>query len=77
MDKNQELLRKIGVSSPELESIIAAAKGAGALGAKLTGAGLGGNAIAIMEGEKSQQKVAEACEKLGFKAYKIMIGMKA
>ena len=47
MDQNQELLENLGVSSPELSGLIAAARQAGALGAKLSGAGWGGNMIAL------------------------------
>ncbi|MBK7976145.1 MAG: mevalonate kinase [Deltaproteobacteria bacterium] len=47
LDHNQALLAEVGTSSPELESLIAAARAAGALGAKLTGGGGGGNAIAL------------------------------
>jgi len=48
MNQNQELLERIGVSSPALERLIDAARGAGALGAKLSGAGGGGNMIALV-----------------------------
>ncbi|NLS80170.1 MAG: mevalonate kinase [Chloroflexi bacterium] len=51
MDENQALLREIGVSSPELERLIGAAKGAGSPGAKLVGAGMGGNMIALLPAE--------------------------
>lgn len=47
MDRNQELLADAGTSSSELEALIGAARSAGALGAKLTGGGGGGNAIAL------------------------------
>jgi mevalonate kinase len=47
MNRNQELLATIGASSTELEALVAAAIGSGAFGAKLTGAGGGGNAIAL------------------------------
>lgn len=47
MDSNQRLLRLLKVSSPELESLISAAKQGGALGAKLSGGGRGGNMIAL------------------------------
>jgi mevalonate kinase len=47
MNENQELLETLGVSSPELERLIEAARQAGAGGAKLSGAGLGGNMIAL------------------------------
>jgi len=49
MEANQRELQAIGVSSPELEALIGAARQAGALGAKLSGAGRGGNMIALVE----------------------------
>ncbi len=48
-DKNQTLLERIGVSSPVLERLIDAARHNGALGAKLSGGGRGGNVIALVE----------------------------
>jgi mevalonate kinase len=48
MDANQRLLQTLGVSSPELEALITAARAAGALGAKLSGGGRGGNVIALV-----------------------------
>lgn len=48
MDVNQALLAALGVSSKELEKLIRAARAAGALGAKLTGAGGGGCMIALV-----------------------------
>lgn len=52
MDVNHALLMEIGVSTPRLEALVQAARLAGALGAKLTGSGMGGNIIALvtMEG---------------------------
>lgn len=47
MNENHKILVQMGVSSPELEDLIAAARGAGALGAKLCGGGRGGNMIAL------------------------------
>src|SRR2546428_49288 len=44
-DENQALLGALGVSAPEVEALVAAARGAGALGAKLTGGGAGGAAL--------------------------------
>ncbi|MGC9359527.1 MAG: mevalonate kinase [Anaerolineae bacterium] len=46
---NQGLLRELQVSHPALEELIAAAEEAGALGAKLSGAGRGGCMIALVE----------------------------
>jgi mevalonate kinase len=51
LDRNQELLEQIGVSSPELERLIAAARRAGAAGAKLSGGGWGGVMIALVDAE--------------------------
>jgi mevalonate kinase len=49
MNRNQELLEFVGVSSPELERLISAARDGGALGAKLTGGGGGGCMIALTD----------------------------
>jgi mevalonate kinase len=51
MDENQALLEQLGVSSPELNRLVAAAKQGGAKGAKLSGAGWGGNMIALISEE--------------------------
>lgn len=58
MNENQECLQAIGVSSPELEKLIAAARQAGALGAKLCGAGRGGNMIALVRPEQAEHVAA-------------------
>jgi len=54
LDENQALLQEIGVSSPELDRLVAAARGAGALGAKLSGAGWGGVMIALVDDERRE-----------------------
>ena len=51
MNENHRLLQLIGVSSPELEGLVEAAREGGALGAKLSGAGRGGNIIALITQE--------------------------
>lgn len=55
MDQNQELLEEIDVSSPELEELMETARSAGALGAKLSGAGRGGNVVALVEEHDAQE----------------------
>jgi hydroxymethylglutaryl-CoA reductase len=72
MNQNQGLLNAIRVSSPELEEIIAIAKKNGALGAKLTGAGGGGAAIALCP--DSPEKVAMAIHKAGYNTVITQIG---
>jgi mevalonate kinase len=54
MNENHILLQELGVSTPELDLLVNAARQAGALGAKLSGGGLGGNIIALMEGGTDQ-----------------------
>ena len=49
MNRNQELLADLGVSCPDLDRLVVAAREAGALGAKLTGAGRGGCIVALAE----------------------------
>ncbi len=48
LDDNQHLLEEMGVSSAELDHLVAVARSAGALGAKLSGGGRGGNMIALV-----------------------------
>ncbi len=64
MDFNQEYLRDLGVSSEKLEALIRAAKGAGAWGAKLSGAGCGDCMIALAPPEK-RKAVEEAITRAG------------
>lgn len=51
MDENHTLLQQLGVSCPELDCLVQAAREGGALGAKLSGAGWGGNIIALVTEE--------------------------
>lgn len=51
MDENHALLQELGVSCPELDRLVVAARDGGALGAKMSGAGWGGNMIAIVTEE--------------------------
>ncbi len=64
MDANHGVLRKIGVSSPELDALVLAARRAGAWGAKLSGAGQGGNMIALAPPERADA-IAGALQKAG------------
>ncbi len=51
MTYNHEWLQEMSVSGPELDVLVQAALEAGALGAKLSGAGRGGNMIALVTRE--------------------------
>jgi mevalonate kinase len=57
MNENQILLQAMGVSSDELDRLISAARLAGALGAKLSGGGMGGNMIACVTADRIQPVV--------------------
>ncbi len=75
MNENHKLLQQIEVSSRELDFLVNVARKYGALGAKLTGGGLGGNMIALTPGKELQEKVANAIEKEGFQTVKTVIGV--
>jgi len=64
MDENQSLLVDLGVSSPRLDVLIEVARSAGAAGAKLAGAGQGGNMLALVRPEMLDE-VAAALERAG------------
>ena len=59
MDENHKLLQEMAVSSLELDRLVEASRESGALGAKLSGGGRGGNMIALVQKE-SAPAVAEA-----------------
>jgi mevalonate kinase len=66
LSQNHELLQQIGVSSPELDALVVAAQAAGALGAKLSGAGWGGVMLALVAPD-TRARVAAALEQAGVK----------
>jgi mevalonate kinase len=65
MDRNQELLESLGVSSPELEALVGAARGAGSLGAKLSGAGRGGCMAALTDDPLCARRTQRALKAAG------------
>jgi mevalonate kinase len=66
MDQNHAYLQALTVSSPELDNLVETARSAGALGAKLSGGGRGGNMIALVEQAKAES-VAGALMSAGAK----------
>jgi mevalonate kinase len=74
MNENHKLLQQIEVSSRELDFLVKLSRDQGALGAKLTGGGLGGNMIALTPGRDLQDDVVNAIEKEGFQTLKTIIG---
>ena len=74
MNENHKLLQQIEVSSRELDFLVKLARDQGAIGAKLTGGGLGGSIIALTPDKNLQEEVANAIEKEGFQTLKTVIG---
>ncbi len=66
MDQNHAFLQEMTVSSPELDKLVRAARKAGALGAKLSGGGRGGNMIALVTPEMAET-VARSVREAGAK----------
>lgn len=58
MREAHELLGRIGVSTTALDALVDAACAAGAAGAKLTGSGLGGCVLALVDSEEQAERIA-------------------
>lgn len=68
MNQAQSILANLGVSSPEINHLIMVAKKNGALGAKLTGSGMGGCIIAITKTLNQAQIIQHQLMTAGAKA---------
>ena len=66
------LLAALRVSTPELDALVHAARAAGAIGAKLTGAGGGGAVIALAPGH--ERDVIQRWNEVGFQGFVATIG---
>lgn len=69
LDLNQMILSGLFLSSPELETLCGVARRAGALGAKLTGAGGGGCVIALAESAEAAEEILAAWKDAGFDGF--------
>ena len=66
MNEQQTLLRELyDVSLPKIEDMCTAAMAAGAYGAKISGAGMGGSIIALVKDEETGERVVNACQSVG------------
>ena len=65
MNRNHDLLQQLTVSCKELDNLVHIARENGAIGAKMTGTGRGGNMIALAPDEPTMKKIAEALKKGG------------
>jgi galactokinase len=73
-ESHESCRRLYACSAPELDLVVAAAKRAGALGARLTGAGWGGSVIVLVGkgeggGGKGEAKIVDAIQRAFVKAY--------
>lgn len=71
MDLNHEMLRSLGVSTDALDRACALARDAGALGAKLTGAGGGGCVVALVENDAGG--VLDAWKSSGLDGFEVVL----
>jgi mevalonate kinase len=69
MDRNQTLLAGLSLSTPEIEAMCGVARRAGALGAKLTGAGGGGCVVALVPSQAVAEAVLEAWKNEGLEGF--------
>ena len=74
LDLNQMLLSGLFVSTPEIEHMCATARSAGALGAKLTGAGGGGCVVALVVDAARGAEVIAAWKREGFEGFAATVG---
>jgi mevalonate kinase len=75
MNRNQDLLRKLGVTSKKIENLIQVALSSGAFGAKLSGAG-GGDCMITITNLRNQENVKKAIAKAGGKIIEVRLQAK-
>ena len=73
LSANHHLLRALGVSTPTLDKVVQVSLDAGALGAKLTGAGGGGLALALVADPSAAAPVIAAIEAMGLRAWSVAL----
>lgn len=74
LSENHEILIDMGLSHEKLIYLCDLALEKGALGAKLTGGGMGGYMVALTPGKDLQERVVTAIEKEGFAVIRANVG---
>jgi mevalonate kinase len=73
MNENQIILQQIGISHHKVHDIIDICSKAGAIGAKMTGAGGGGAVIALAASKQESNKIASHIKAAGYQSFKVQI----
>ena len=73
MNENQIILQQIGVSHHRVRDIIDICSKAGAIGAKITGAGGGGAVIALAASKQESTKIASRVKAAGYQSFEVEI----
>ena len=73
MNENQIILQQIGVSHHKVREIIDICSKAGAIGAKITGAGGGGAVIALAASKQESTKIASRVKAAGYQSFEVKI----
>jgi mevalonate kinase len=73
MNENQIILQQIGISHHKVHDIIDICSKAGAIGAKITGAGGGGAVIALAASKQESTKIASHVTAAGYQSFEVEI----
>lgn len=76
MNENQIILQQIGISHHKVHDIIDICSKAGAMGAKITGAGGGGAVIALAASKQESTKIASHVKAAGYQSFEVEIDYK-
>jgi mevalonate kinase len=73
MNENQIILQQIGISHHKVRDVIDICSKAGAIGAKMTGAGGGGAVIALAPSKQESTKIASHIRAAGYQSFEVEI----
>jgi mevalonate kinase len=73
MNENQIILQQLGISHHKVRDIIDICRKAGAIGAKITGAGGGGAVIALAASKQESTKIASRIRAAGYQSFEVEI----